>query len=206
MEINNQNEVRNIQRAYKKQVSNEIKDKNQKINNLRKTNEHEIKVEKKKLDGKVLTEKKGQIERLNNIKKSYNDSITIIKNRFDQELERLKNSFLSSKTKLYGMDKDEFQDRIEIKTKIIESPKHVEVEVYVPKEQSSNLFTTVDQRDIKINLSRNYSDEYFVDNEKTNFRKNQSVTKIIPVNDILSERKISKVILEDKTIFKIPKA
>lgn len=206
MEINKSKQVREIQNQYQKQVSNEIKNKNQRINKLRKNNEHEVQIEKQRLENRLVAEKGQQIERLKSVRESYNNSLKIIKKRFDQELTRLKNSFLNSKTKLYGMDKDQFSDRIDVKTKISDFPKHIEVEVYVPKEQANNLFTTVDKRDVKINLARNYSDEYTKGNEKTEFRKNQSVTKVIPVRDILSERNMSKVILEDKTIFKIPKA
>ena len=47
-----------------------------------------------------------------------------------------------------------FSDRIDVKTKISDFPKHIEVEVYVPKEQANNLFTTVDKRDVKINRQK----------------------------------------------------
>ena len=102
--------------------------------------------------------------------------------------------------------KDDFQNRVEIMTKIADEPNFVELEVLVPKDQASNLFATVNKREINVNLSRYYTDDYSDEGESTHFRKNQTVSKIIRVNDILSDKNISKVIMEDRTIFKIPKA
>ena len=78
----------------------------------------------------------------------------------------------------------------------------------MPNHQANNLFTTIDMRDVKINLSRNYKDSFSNDskNEETFMSKSQSLTKIIKVPDILSDKNISKIILDDKTIFKIKKA
>ena len=84
---------------------------------------------------------------------------------------------LASKTRIYGEANDEFKDRIELKAEIKNDDKHVEVIVYIPKELSSNLFTSIDQRDIKINLSRSYEDEYVENDERIRFNKNQTVTK-----------------------------
>ena len=147
-----------------------------------------------------------QANRINTIKKNYDNSLKILKDRFDSELEKLKNGFLNSKKQIFGLDEDQFRDRIELKTRLLDQPKYVELEVYVPKAQAANLFTTVDKREIKVNLTRNHSDSFKDEDERTEFKKKQSVTKLLQTNDILSERNISKVILEDKTIFKIPKA
>ena len=125
---------------------------------------------------------------------------------FDQELNRIKTNVLASKTKIYGEANDEFKDRIELKTEVKNHDKHVEVIVYIPKELSSNLFTSIDQRDVKINLSRSYDDEYVKNDERIRFNKNQTVTKELKVADILKESNLSKIIMDDKTIFKIEKA
>ena len=57
MEINKSKQVREIQNQYQKQVSNEIKNKNQRINKLRKNNEHEVQIEKQRLENRLVAEK-----------------------------------------------------------------------------------------------------------------------------------------------------
>lgn len=206
MEINQIDSHRQIKNSLTKQSTEEIAKRRKNIQQLQKQSEHEINLEKTKINNKIQIFHTTQAKRLQAIKKNYDDSIKVLKNRFDNELMKIKNSFLNSKKQIFGMDEDQFQNRIELNTKISDRQKHVEVEVFIPKAQASNLFTTVDKRKIKINLTRNFSDSYDESGEVTNFRKNQSVTKEVNVADILSEKNISKVIFEDKVVFKIPKA
>ena len=140
------------------------------------------------------------------IKRNYDNSIKFLKKRFDSELEKIKTSFLNSKTKIYGQDNDDFIDRIDLKTKVRDKENHVEIEVQIPKNQASNLFMAVNKREVRLNLNRHYQDIYEKNDSKIQYNKKHSLTKEINVNDILSEKNISKIIMEDKTVFKIPKA
>lgn len=209
MEISQRYQIegrKKLKNKYEKDLRAETKTKNKKIENYKKKSEHEINNEIIRQDKKLEALQSTQTKRLESIKTNYDKSIKILKRRFDQELERIKSSFLSSKTKVYGLDKDEFKDRVELKTELRDQKDYIELEVHVPKEQANNLFTSVDKREIKVNLSRNYADKYSNNDETIEYRKNHSVTKDLRVNDILSDKNITKIILEDKTIFKIPKA
>ena len=209
MEISQRYQIegrKKLKNKYEKDLRAETKTKNKKIENYKKKSEHEINNEIIRQDKKLEALQSTQSKRLESIKTNYDKSIKILKKRFDQELERIKTSFLSSRTKVYGLDKDEFKDRVELKTELRDQKGFIELEVHVPKDQANNLFTSVDKREIKVNLSRNYADKYSNNDETIEYRKNHSVTKDLRVNDILSDKNITKIILEDKTIFKIPKA
>ena len=209
MEISQRYQIegrKKLKNKYEKDLRAETKTKNKKIENYKKKLEHEINNEIIRQDKKLEALQSTQSKRLESIKTNYDKSIKILKKRFDQELERIKTSFLSSRTKVYGLDKDEFKDRVELKTELRDQKGFIELEVHVPKDQANNLFTSVDKREIKVNLSRNYADKYSNNDETIEYRKNHSVTKDLRVNDILSDKNITKIILEDKTIFKIPKA
>lgn len=198
----------NVQNSkqYTKALKAEVESKNKTINKIRKESDVEINQEQDRLNNKINILHLAQTRRLETIKNNYDKSIKVLRDRFEQELEKLKSSFLSSKTKIYGQDKDEFIDRIDLLTDVHDDEKYIEVEVFIPKEQANNLFLAVNNREIKLNLNRSYTDSYEKNEEKISFNKNQSLTKELHVADILSEKNISKIIMEDKTIFKIPKA
>jgi len=209
MEINSNYEIKEFKRLkdnHEKKLRLETKNKDKQISKLRANSQKDIEVEKSRLKNKIIAYQKSQQNRLEKIRSKYDDSLKVIKARFDQELTRLKTNFLSSKTKIYGQDQDQFMDRLDIKTRIIDQPKYVELEIHIPKKQSQNLFATIDKRNIKINLTRRYDDNYSKADEDIYYKKNHSVTKSMYVDDILDEKSVSKVVLENKTIFKIAKA
>jgi len=193
-------------KQYNKTLKSEANRKNKTIKKIRKESEIEINQEQDRLNNKINILHLAQTRRLETIKRNYDNSIKFLKKRFDSELEKIKTSFLNSKTKIYGQDNDDFIDRIDLKTKVRDKENHVEIEVQIPKNQASNLFMAVNKREVRLNLNRHYQDIYEKDNSKIQYNKKHSLTKEINVNDILSEKNISKIIMEDKTVFKIPKA
>lgn len=193
-------------KQYNKTLKSEANRKNKTIKKIRKESEIEINQEQDRLNNKINILHLAQTRRLETIKRNYDNSIKFLKKRFDSELEKIKTSFLNSKTKIYGQDNDDFIDRIDLKTKVRDKENHVEIEVQIPKNQASNLFMAVNKREVRLNLNRHYQDIYEKDDSKIQYNKKHSLTKEINVNDILSEKNISKIIMEDKTVFKIPKA
>ena len=193
-------------KQYNKTLKSEANRKNKTIKKIRKESEIEINQEQDRLNNKINILHLAQTRRLETIKRNYDNSIKFLKKRFDSELEKIKTSFLNSKTKIYGQDNDDFIDRIDLKTKVRDKENHVEIEVQIPKNQASNLFMAVNKREVRLNLNRHYQDIYEKNDSKIQYNKKHSLTKEINVNDILSEKNISKIIMEDKTVFKIPKA
>jgi len=193
-------------KQYNKTLKSEANRKNKTIKKIRKESEIEINQEQDRLNNKINILHLAQTRRLETIKRNYDNSIKFLKKRFDSELEKIKTSFLNSKTKIYGQDNDDFIDRIDLKTKVRDKENHVEIEVQIPKNQASNLFMAVNKREVRLNLNRHYQDTYEKNDSKIQYNKKHSLTKEINVNDILSEKNISKIIMEDKTVFKIPKA
>ena len=193
-------------KQYNKTLKSEANRKNKTIKKIRKESEIEINQEQDRLNNKINILHLAQTRRLETIKRNYDNSIKFLKKRFDSELEKIKTSFLNSKTKIYGQDNDDFIDRIDLKTKVRDKENHVEIEVQIPKNQASNLFMAVNKREVRLNLNRHYQDIYEKNDSKIQYNKKHSLTKEINVNDVLSEKNISKIIMEDKTVFKIPKA
>lgn len=208
MEINNispqetsANILENKRNLYKEKVNHQ-----KTLQKLRKKNDNEIEIESIKQKNNLISAQNQEKNKLETLRTQYANSLKKMKGLFDQELIKLRDSFLKSKTKLYGLDKDEFEDRISIETQVRQYPKYTELEVSIPRELSNQLFTTVNKREITLNLSRSFKDKYQEEGDSISFNKNQTITKKINVDEILSDKNITKVILEDKTIFKFAKA
>lgn len=195
-----------IESNYNQQVRKLNYEHQKKISKIKTNNEKDIDIETSKSEQNIYQFQNRQKNRLERIREHYSNSLKVMKKRFDQELNRLKKNVLASKTKIYGDEDDAFKDRVELKTDVKNYDKYVEVIVHIPKALSSNLFTSIDQRDVKINLSRSYDDEYVENDERIRFNKNQTVTKELKVADILKESNLTKIIMDNKTIFKIEKA
>jgi len=139
--------------------------------------------------------------------KDYNNLVARLKASTDKEIKTIVEDHASFKNHLSKKVADRFYHVNLIDPKITDMGDHYIISIKVPAHEKENVSVSVNQRQIRISMTRRFAGELETENNTRNIAKRSEVlTKLFHTPEILNKSKVSQFFNQGVLSFKITKA
>jgi HSP20 family molecular chaperone IbpA len=145
--------------------------------------------------------------RYDNIVKEHEAILNNLKTHLDADMKKMVESTSAQKRMVASKNEDAFYRVETLNPAVLETEKDVSVSLKVPEHEKENVHLSVHGRDIKLTLSRKYTDSLESQDGSTNkSTRNELFSKEFTTNEILNPKLISQKYEKGTLTYKIQKA
>lgn len=144
--------------------------------------------------------------KLNALTASHEKTYAKVAEQFTKELDQMTQSHASKKRTIASKQLDTFYHVTTVKPTVTDMPKQYLVSLNIPEHEKEGVKINVNDRDIRIHLSRNFKDEFVDDKGGVNkSQRTEIVTKTLTVKDLMDQSKATSSYKDGVLTFTIPK-
>lgn len=142
----------------------------------------------------ILTQKQSDFKiRYQNLVKEHNDLISELKTHFETDVKKMVEQTSSQKRIIANKSEDSFYRVDTLSPKISENEKEYMVSLTVPEHEKENVHLSVHGRNVKMTLTRRFSETYEeIDGSSNRSTKNELFSREFPCKDILNPKLVDQ--------------